>query len=173
VVARHLTLNVAKVKACTLYGTREKQTPEALLKALEFMEDYLHEVDLIAGKGARYAYIEEPLMGRGGVRTTVKQAYVGGVVRALLVRHGFTVYGVHVSTWKAFHGVSSSQGTVAAKANVARIVKTVWPKVEGLVAGDGDLIDAAAICLYGIEQGRKAGLLVNDAGFAGSTVQRR
>lgn len=171
VVARETILNVQRADAFILYKGSETQNPITIHRAMEAMNGFLGDIDTLAGSGPRYAYVEKPLVGRGGVMTTIKQAYVGGVIRACLVAAGFTVYDVNQSTWKSFHGVKG-KGTAAQKVATAQVVKTQWPKIEAMISGDGDLADAAAICLYGCEQVRKAGALVSDAGLAGSTVQR-
>ena len=41
-------------------------------------------------------FLEAPIVGRGGARPTIVQAYVSGAVQAALVRRGATVYLVNV-----------------------------------------------------------------------------
>lgn len=145
IVAACPLLLVSHVEAFVLYKGTAKQTPESLGRALDAMAQFLVWADQAAPHGERYAWVEDPLVGRGGVITTMKQAFVGGIIRATLVNAGFKVYGVNVSTWK-----KDVCGTgLAKKPDVLRCVKTQWPKVEPLIGTDGDLADAAAICLYG------------------------
>lgn len=145
IVATHPVLNVTRAKSYVLYKAKERQTPATLGKALDAMDDFLVWADTVAPQGERYAWVEDPLVGRGGVSTTMKQSFVGGVIRASLARAGFEVYGVNVSTWK-----KSVVGNGAAKKPAVRTsVKQKWPKVDGLIGNDGDLADAAAIALYG------------------------
>lgn len=171
-VAKHTVLNVARVQSYPLYKTREKQTPESIHRALLAMEDFLTGVADLSVPGQRFAWVETPLVGRGGVTTTMKQAYVGGVIRACLVQHGFAVYDANPSTWRSTLGIKG-KGTVALKANTARVVKTRWPKIVGLIDGDGDLTDAAAIALHGEQQVHQKGLLVGHAGPATGAVPGR
>lgn len=145
-----------------------KQTPESLGNAAVFMRDFLAEAQVMASDGQRFAYVEEPLVGRGGASATIKQAYVGGIIRACLVEAGFKVYSVHPSTWRAGLGITS-KGTAAIKTATRQRLD---PKLRGLVGNDGDLVDAGAIALYGADQVRKAALLV-PPGPDGSGVQGR
>lgn len=144
IVSTHPTLKVSFVKAVVLYKSTEKQTPESLGRALDAMDEYISWADATDPRGERYAWVEDPVVGRGAA-ATIKQTYVNGVIRASLVRAGFRVYGAHPSTWK-----SQVLGTNrVSKAQVKARVRVAWPKIAGLVGNDGDLADAAAICLYG------------------------
>lgn len=176
-VAKETVLNVQRAESFILYKGRETQTPETIFRAMVAMREYLTAIAPLIGDGPRHAFVENPIVGRGGVTTTMKQAYVGGVIRACLVEAGFTVHEVNQSTWKAHLGantrVNKGKGkqTEHQKANVYRAVKIRWPKIEGLIAGDGDLTDAAGICLYGESQIAAAAVPGGDARSAGSTVQ--
>lgn len=152
IVATVPLLNVSKALTFSLYGKGQtKQTPESIAAALTAMEEFVAWVNQVAPNGERHAWVESPLVGRGGVLTTMKQAYVGGVIRAVLVRAGFTVHDVNQSTWKARLGAKGIKGdhSRAVKADVKRIVRIVWPKIAGLIGDDSDLADAAAIAIYG------------------------
>ena len=168
IVATHPTLNVTHVKSYVLYKASEKQTPESLGRALDAMDEFLAWAETVEPQGERYAWVEDPLVGRGGAVTTMKQSFVGGVIRASLARAGFVVYGVNVSTWK-----KQVVGSGAAKKPAVQAhIKKAWPKVAGLVGSDGDLADAAAIALYGQQTVAKAAL-IHDAGPARRAVQGR
>lgn len=146
VVATHIVLNVSLAQSFVLYKTSERQTPATLGKALDAMDEFVEWADRVDPNGTRAAWVEDPLVGRGGVRTTMVQSYVGGVVRGSLARAGFEVHNVNVSSWKkAVTGSGKSQ-----KPAVRYAVQQKWPKIMGMVGDDGDLVDAAAICLHGI-----------------------
>lgn len=137
-------LRTVHVEAFVLYKGRDTQTPEAIYRAMEAMQVYCEELG--PQMGERVAYVEEPLVGRGGIKTTVKQAYVGGVVRACLVEAGFAVVGIHPSTWRSRLGVKARTSDLI-KAETARLVKLRDPKVWQQVEGDHDLVDGAALRL--------------------------
>ena len=144
IVATHPVLMTIHAESYILYKTTEKQTMASLGCAVTAMQRFLASVDGLL-TSPRYAWVEDPLIGRGGALTTMKQSYVQGIIRGMLVHAGFTVYGVNVSTWKK-DIVGNGH---AEKSDVLRAVKVRWPKIEGLVGSDGDLADAAAINLYG------------------------
>lgn len=125
-----------------------KQQPSHLGQAVGVMRSFVQWAESVAPSGEKVAWVEDPLVGRGGVRTTMVQAFVGGIIRGMLVDAGFTVHNVNVSTWRARLGIKA-KGTTAIKADTRRYVVTAWPKVEGLIGSDADLADAAAICLFG------------------------
>ena len=146
IVAHSETLHIQTAQKYPLYLKGEtKQTVASLGRAVEAIETFLVWADMVSPDGPRYAWVEDPLIGRGGAVTTMKQAYVGGIIRGVLVRRSFQVYGVNVSTWKA----QVCGNGRADKAQVGRVVAVQWPKISGLVKGDGDLTDAAAICIFG------------------------
>jgi hypothetical protein len=178
-VAKETVLNVQHAEAYPLYVRGQtKQTAESIHRAMEAVNDFLDHIEGLIGDAPRHAFIETPVIGRGGATTAMKQAYVGGVIRACLVERGFTVHEVNQSTWKAFLGANTRVGakgrqTEHQKANVARAVKVRWPKVQGLIAGDGDLTDAAGICLYGEGQVASASVPADASRPTGSGVQGR
>lgn len=167
VVAGDPHLPVQKTWAFPLYKTTEKQTPESLARALDCMDSVVADLAQWA-PGNRYAWVEDPLVGRGGPVATMKQSLVQGIVRGVLARSGFVVYGVNVSTWKkAVVGKGNAD-----KADVGRTVRAKWPKVADLIGLDGDLADAAAICLYGQEVLRRGtGIDIAAASFRQKAVR--
>lgn len=133
--------------AVALPVSKASQTmnPEACGRAADQMSLFTYTMHEVMPDD-RQAWVETPLVGRsGGVRATIAQAYVGGIIRASLTNSGFVVHDVHVGTWKK---EVCGNGN-AKKPDVARRVKVAWPKVWQLVKDDGDLTDAAAICLHG------------------------
>lgn len=135
-----------------------RQTPESLGVALDFMSHWLAQVALVAPDD-RVAYVEKPLVGRGGISATVKQSYVGGIIRGCLAASGFRVYDAQSARWRSELRIKA-KGTAAIKAETKKVVASRWPKIMQDLGDDADLIDAAGICLYGREQDRKARLLV-------------
>lgn len=91
------------------------------------------------------AYIEAPLVGRGGVKSTLVQAYVNGAVQGMLAEDGWAVHLVPVGTWKK---------QVVGKGNATKEDVAVWAAARktGVVTAsknDQDVIDALALCDYG------------------------
>jgi Holliday junction resolvasome RuvABC endonuclease subunit len=93
-------------------------------------------------------FVEAPLVGRGGVSSTLPQAYVSGALQGALWSRGANVSLVNVSRWKK---VVIGKGN-ATKANVAEAVRLRWPDLYRRTKGDADCIDAVAIALYGLVQ---------------------
>lgn len=97
----------------------------------------------------RHAFIEHPLVGRGGIRTTMVQSFASGAMQAALHQASYSVTLVHQATWKA-QVIGSGR---ADKDEVARSVRHRWPSLYEACAGSQDLIDATAIGILG---GRRA-----------------
>lgn len=146
-VARHpVTPTAAVVKYPLADKPSTPYSPKAAAEAMDCMLEYLDTVGRMAVPGAPLmAYVEAPLVGRGGAKTTMVQSFVNGVVQACLVKAGFTVTLVNVATWKR---IVCGRGD-ATKPDVARRVRSEWPSVGRACGTDEDLFDAAAICIYG------------------------
>lgn len=155
-VAKHPVTPTGMVWKGDIAG-RERYKPEHAAEAMYQMQDVLGQVATMAtGNIGRVAYVESPLIGRGGAKTTMVQSFVNGVIQACLIQCGFQVYMVNVSTWKA----AVCGNGAADKADVQRLVKARWPSIGRACGSDQDKNDAAAICLYGEDVRRKAaGLL--------------
>ena len=112
--------------------------------AMDATLQYLSEIDHdIPYQVERLCYIEAPVTARGGVRTTIVQAFVSGVVQACFVKAAFKVYLVNVQTWK-----KTVCGTGhASKADVAAAVKQRWPEIR---TADQDILDASGVLLHGL-----------------------
>lgn len=141
---------VTKTLAVAKYDLREKKNspykPEVAAEAKYAIEAFLDSVSRMAApRAGKLVFLEDPLVGRGGVRATMVQSFVSGVIQAVFVQAGFDVKLVNVKTWKR---VVCGNGN-ATKEQVARVIGTKWPKAHRSAAGDQDIIDAAAICLYG------------------------
>ena len=92
------------------------------------------------------AFIEYPVLGRGGFRSTMVQAFTSGAIQGALHEWGCTVHGANVSKWKK---VVVGKGN-ATKPEVAESILRRWPSLHRAADGNEDLCDAAAIALYGL-----------------------
>ena len=91
------------------------------------------------------AYVEWPVLGRGGFRSTMVQAFTSGAIQGALHGRGCVTQGANVSSWKkAVVGKGN-----ATKEDVGRSIQLRWPSLYAEVAGDQDLTDASAIAIYG------------------------
>ena len=91
------------------------------------------------------AYIEWPVLGRGGFRSTMVQAFTSGAIQGALHERGCVTKGANVSSWKkAVVGKGN-----ATKEDVSKSLRLRWPALYAEVGGDQDLCDASAIALYG------------------------
>jgi Holliday junction resolvasome RuvABC endonuclease subunit len=96
--------------------------------------------------GSAYVYMESPLVGVGGVHSTVVQAQVGGAVMAAVRNSATPLHMVNVGTWKK---QVLGKGN-AKKPEVAEWLEKNWPAAYHEANGDQDLIDAACISRYGV-----------------------
>ena len=170
IVGHETFTNTHIVKSKILYpkGTT-RQTPESLAIAQTWLESVIVGIESLAPEGQRFAYIETPLVGRGGISGTIKQAFVGGIIRACLSNHGFAVIDAHPSTWRSKLGIRVGKGssTLDSKASARALVIATFPKAMLEIGSDADLVDAAAICAYGLRS-----FSTQPAGPAKRPVQR-
>jgi Holliday junction resolvasome RuvABC endonuclease subunit len=92
-----------------------------------------------------FAHIESPIVGRGGVRTTMVQCWTAGAILAALHQHEIVVGLANVSSWKKSvvgHGR-------ATKEEVARFVELRWPAIFQKAEGSQDVFDATCIAHFG------------------------
>lgn len=92
-----------------------------------------------------HCFYELPVLGRGGVRSTMVQCFTSGAVQATLYERGCPTYPVNVSSWKK---------TVVGKGNadkgeVAEHLRLGWNALYKSACGNQDVYDASAIALYG------------------------
>lgn len=118
----------------------KKAGPEACGVAMDWLNEYLH----LHAEPA-LAFVESPLVGRAGIRATMVQAFVGGVIQGCFASADVPIYIVHASTWKA-HLCGKP---TASKDDVRTALRVHWPEAFRESGGDPDLIDAASICWYG------------------------
>lgn len=127
---------------------------------LRELEELLHE-ELEKGYLGDWAFIEAPVVGRGGARPTILQAQVDGIIQAATVRYGLRGgYSVNNKTWKR-EVVGNGN---ASKAEAAAWLATHHPVLADVAGDDQDLVDAACVALYGeivIGRGESLSLLVD------------
>lgn len=95
----------------------------------------------------QYLFIEEPVVARGGIRSSLMQAYVNGVVQDHFHSAGYIVHITHQSTWKAAIGAKPSGGKQA----VFDAMLANFPFDIEACDGDEDLLDAAAMARFGCQ----------------------
>ncbi|MBT7912602.1 hypothetical protein HN588_01690 [Candidatus Bathyarchaeota archaeon] len=121
-----------------------KTGAEACAGAWTVTHDFLHGLPWTDTKQIQ-AYVEWPVLGRGGFRSTMVQAFTSGAVQGALHDWGCETHGANVSSWKK-QVVGKGNAT---KDEVARSLQLRWPSLYATVEGDQDLCDAASIALYG------------------------
>ena len=121
--------------------------------AIDVLEDaYLGTVEFLNKHSGLFtgseqsAYIESPVVGRGGALVTIQQSFVSGVVQLCLQRHGWSVDLVNVQSWKK-HVVGSGNSN---KQQVSEWFALNHERESRLFGGDQDLTDAACVGLYGL-----------------------
>jgi len=92
-----------------------------------------------------HAYVEWPVLGRGGFRSTMVQAFTNGAIQGTLHGRGCITTGANVSSWKK---TVVGKGN-ATKSEVAQSLRLRWPSLYREVAEDQDLVDAACVAIYG------------------------
>lgn len=105
-----------------------------------FLESIPEEFGMIS-----MAFIEAPIVGRGGVKTTMVQCFTSGAVQGVLHEEGISTQVANVSSWKK-RVVGKGNAT---KEEVAEFLRLRWPSLYGHSKGNQDLIDASCIALYG------------------------
>jgi Holliday junction resolvasome RuvABC endonuclease subunit len=91
------------------------------------------------------AFIESPIVGRGGVRSTMVQCYTSGAIQASLFDQKVSVALANVSSWKKVvvgHGRATKDG-------VSEFVRLRWPALYAEASGSQDVADAVCIAHYG------------------------
>lgn len=132
----------------TLRGEKDIYTAHSAAAAMEVCDKALSVAEQYITPGMRsYLFIEEPVVAKGGVRSSLVQAYINGTVQGCFVRAGFTVDIIHVSTWKSSLGIPVTGG----KPQVLASMEKLYPLDVAICDGDGDLLDAAALARFGCQ----------------------
>ena len=135
------------------FGIGGPYSPERAQAAYEKFDEYLQQcVDTMPDASRELnVWIEAPVVGRGGVKTAMVQAYVSGALQAVALKYG-SVRLVNVSTWKKNVIGSGS----ADKDKVKRHMRFDFGIPADL---DQDFYDATAICIYGSDASKRAAKL--------------
>ncbi len=96
-------------------------------------------------------YLEAPIVGIGGVKTTLVQAYVSGAIQAACFDVGFDVVLISNTKWKK-KIVGSGKAT---KDEIKSFVKKHHKNVYKSIQDDQDMIDAFCIWKYGVENEKR------------------
>jgi Holliday junction resolvasome RuvABC endonuclease subunit len=91
------------------------------------------------------AFIESPVVGVGGVRSTMVQCFTSGAIQGSLYERGIESQVANVSSWKK-HVVGKGNAT---KEEVAEYIRRGWPALFREANGNQDIYDAACIALFG------------------------
>lgn len=94
-----------------------------------------------------FAAIEEPVVGRGGVYSTLRQTKVHGALVAGLVNSGVETIAINNKAWKK---EIIGNGNVG-KPLIKIWVKDYWPNAYVMAEDDQDLLDSAVINRYASE----------------------
>ena len=127
-------------------------TPAACLRAYDLVGSFVLMLQTVYRTRNICAYLEAPIVGRGGARTTMVQSFVSGAIQASLQSHEIPVTLVYPGSWKKLvvgHGN-------ATKETVSQHLRGVWPALMERAKRDQDVIDAACICLFGQHQTSEA-----------------
>ena len=130
-VFEHFTEVIAK-------GT-EKYAPSHAFKARMATRSVIESLDRMGG----HLFIENPVVGRGGVYPTMVQSFISGVVQSEFIEAGFAVHLTPIGTWKS---------RIVGAGNAKKDDVAEWARVNAPSAwrtGDQDIMDSTAICVYG------------------------
>jgi Holliday junction resolvasome RuvABC endonuclease subunit len=98
----------------------------------------------VIGSKRAWVFLESPLYWRGG-KSTIPLAQISGVVQAAVHNAGHQLEMVNNQRWKSrVIGIHNAK-----KDQIGEVMATLWPEVHAIANGDEDLIDAAAINMYG------------------------
>lgn len=104
-----------------------------------------------------FTAIEQPVVGRGGVYSTLRQTKVEGALLAGLKNAGMDTIEVNNQTWKKQVVGNGNAG----KPLIALWVKEYWPNAFEYADGDQDLLDSAAINRYAFEVVQRRTYIMN------------
>lgn len=125
-------------------------TPLRAQRAYDLFQEFLARCyeEMPDSKNEFEVFLEGPVVGKGGVKSTMVQAYVSGAVQAACSGFGEIIHLVNVTSWKK-EIVGNGR---AGKSEVKRAMRG-----RGIPDGlQQDFYDATAICLYGLDATRRA-----------------
>lgn len=144
------------------YTLGKKYSPGVAAAAMDATLEAVERMTTMSKSATRFAFMEAPVIGRGGARSTIVQAHTSGVVQACLIKSGFTVYMVNQSTWKTWLTGRPNVG----KDYVVNAMKGRYPKDHKAAGSDGDVLDAAALARYGWEAARLGSVVAQDGSLS-------
>lgn len=93
-----------------------------------------------------HVFLEAPVVaGARNIQSSLKQAYINGIIQEVVGSYGVTAVHVDIWTWKK----NSTGSGGASKEEVAEAIKAHDPAFYASIEGDQDRIDAAGITLHG------------------------
>jgi hypothetical protein len=122
-----------------------KSGGEACNSAWHVTNSLLFDINQVWPGATIFPFIESPVVGRGGVRSTMVQCFTSGAIQAALHNAGLDTQGANVSSWKK---VVTGRGN-STKPEVAKHLRLRWPALYRAAGGNQDIVDAACIALYG------------------------
>lgn len=121
----------------------QNDMPRACKEAYKYVRDTVKE---FTKEGHRvFVFIEEPVVGRGGVRSTLMQTKANGAMQAGASMAGALVQEVNNSSWKKRVVGKGNCG----KPEVKEWLRQNWPYAYVKADGDQDIMDAACILRFG------------------------
>ena len=131
-----------------LYGFNKKlgkSGGEACAAVWKYTEAIVATIDNQWPEASINAFIESPVVGVGGVRSTMVQCFTSGAIQGSLYERGITSQVANVSSWKK-HIVGKGNAT---KDDVAEYLRHRWASLYREANGNQDIYDAACIALFG------------------------
>ena len=122
-----------------------KSGGEACAAAWKYMSDVVATIYGQWPDSSVSAFIESPVVGGGGVRSTMVQCFTSGAIQGLLHERGIQSQVANVSSWKK-HVVGKGNAT---KDEVAEYLRRGWPAIYREAGGNQDIYDAACIAFFG------------------------
>lgn len=129
---------------CHFYDIMDKYDPMVMYYSRRILSRLFTRLGVGPGDAV---FVEAPVVaGARNIQSTIKQAFVNGVIQEVTCTHGATCTLVAPPQWKK--AVLGDGHGNADKAEVASHMEVVWPELFAL-AKTQDELDAGAIVLYG------------------------
>ena len=127
-----------------------QKLPEATEEARQIVRRWMRRVTTSLDC---HAFVEQPVVGVGGVQTTLKQSYVNGAVQAALVSEKYRVHPlVSNSHWKK-EVLGNGR---ADKDQITGWIRDNWRGLYRVIGDDQDVMDSACILIYGLNELRRS-----------------
>ena len=146
--------------------TIPKDKPTSCLMAFEWMRTI---VEMSEGRGKVFAFIELPVLGRGGPGSTIPQAQVNGALLAgAQIANAEVILVNNARAQKEVVGRGNAN-----KDDIKEWVRVAWPKLFEQIENDQDLCDSAMIYQYGRQTVMRRDKLAIKKNLDGISVSRR